>query len=133
MAVAPEPTLWWGVASEVPSDLGALDRANEREFQTMLDRAVRAIPPDVRVTQLLGRGAAAEAILAGSKRDLLGIERFTGQQVTTLDWPGRTWLPAAVVPAKPETDKDHGNAAAQKGGSPHAGTGEPNTSVRKTP
>lgn len=41
----------------------------------------------------------AEAILAGSKRDPLGIERFTGQQVTTLDWPGRNWLPAALVPA----------------------------------
>jgi len=41
----------------------------------------------------------AEAILAGSKRDPLGIERFTGQQVTTLDWPGRNWLPAALLPA----------------------------------
>jgi hypothetical protein len=39
------------------------------------------------------------AILAGSKRDPLGIERFTGQQVTTADWPGRNWLPAALVPA----------------------------------
>ncbi|WP_066584579.1 sulfotransferase [Sphingomonas pruni] len=41
----------------------------------------------------------AEAILASSKRDPLGIERFTGQQVTTVDWPGRNWLPAALVPA----------------------------------
>lgn len=40
-----------------------------------------------------------EAILAGSKRDPLGIERFTGQQVTTADWPARNWLPAALVPA----------------------------------
>jgi len=40
-----------------------------------------------------------EAILAGSERDPLGIERFTGQQITTVDWPGRNWLPAALVPA----------------------------------
>jgi hypothetical protein len=31
-----------------------------------------------------------------------------------------------VVPTTPETGKDHGNAAAQKGGSPNAGTAEPN-------
>ena len=64
MAVAPESTLWWGVAGEVPSDLGALDRSNEREFQTMLDRAVQTTPPDVPVTKLLKRGAIAAAILA---------------------------------------------------------------------
>jgi hypothetical protein len=48
-----------------------------------------------------GRGITItpEAILAGSKRDPLGIERFTGQQITTADWPGRNWLPAALVPA----------------------------------
>jgi hypothetical protein len=40
---------------------------------------------------------------------------------------------AAIVPAKPDTDVDHGNSAAQKGGSPHAGTGEPKASLRKTP
>ena len=40
---------------------------------------------------------------------------------------------AAIVPATPDTDKDHGNAAAQKGGSPHAGTANPNTSLRRTP
>jgi hypothetical protein len=40
-----------------------------------------------------------EAILAAGKRDPLGIERFTEQQVTTADWPGRNWLPAALVPA----------------------------------
>ena len=48
-----------------------------------------------------GRGITItpEAILAGSKRDPLGIERFTGQQITTADWPGRNWLPSALVPA----------------------------------
>ena len=48
-----------------------------------------------------GRGITItpEAILAASKRDPLGIERFTGQQVTMADWPGRNWLPAALVPA----------------------------------
>jgi nucleotide-binding universal stress UspA family protein len=64
IAVAPEPTLWWGVACEIPGDLGALDRSNEREQRTILDRAVRAIPPDVPVTTLLKRGAVAGAILA---------------------------------------------------------------------
>jgi hypothetical protein len=44
----------------------------------------------------------AEAILAGSKRDPLGIERFTGQPITTADWPDRNWLPAALVPAPGE-------------------------------
>ena len=72
MAVAPESTLWWGVASEVPSDLGALDRSNEREFQTMLDRAVEAIPPDVPVTKLLTGGTIAGAILAeAANHDLI--------------------------------------------------------------
>jgi len=50
-----------------------------------------------------GRGGgitiSSEAVIAGSKRDPLGIERFTGQQITTADWPGRNWLPAALVPA----------------------------------
>ena len=41
-----------------------------------------------------------------------------------------TEKPAAVVPAESDKDKDHGNAAAQRGGSPHAGTGEPNSSPR---
>jgi nucleotide-binding universal stress UspA family protein len=64
IAVVPASTRWWGVASEVPSDLGALDRANERAFQTMLDRAVRAIPLDVPVTKFLKHGAVPGAILA---------------------------------------------------------------------
>jgi hypothetical protein len=48
-----------------------------------------------------GRGITItpEAILAGGKRDPLGIERFTGQQITTADWPGCNWLPSALVPA----------------------------------
>ena len=40
---------------------------------------------------------------------------------------------AAIVPAAPDTDKDHGNAAAQKGGNPHAGTADPKASLRRTP
>jgi hypothetical protein len=63
--------------------------------------------PDADAFAAAAAGAAAgagititsEAILAGSKRDPLGIERFTGQKVTTADWPGRNWLPAALVPA----------------------------------
>jgi nucleotide-binding universal stress UspA family protein len=53
LGVAPEPTLWWGVACEVPSDLGALDRSAERAFELILDRAVRSVPPDVPVSKLL--------------------------------------------------------------------------------
>jgi hypothetical protein len=37
---------------------------------------------------------------------------------------------AAIVPASPEKGSDHGNAAAQKGGSPHAGTAERNSPPR---
>jgi hypothetical protein len=37
---------------------------------------------------------------------------------------------AAIVPAKPDAGSDHGNAAAQKGGSSHAGTAEPHSSPR---
>jgi nucleotide-binding universal stress UspA family protein len=72
LAVAPAATLWWGVASEVPSDLGALDRSTEREFQTMLDRAVESIPPEVPVTKLLEHGTVAAAILAeAANHDLI--------------------------------------------------------------
>ena len=37
---------------------------------------------------------------------------------------------AAIVPAKPDPGADHGNAVAQKGGSPHAGTREPHSPPR---
>jgi nucleotide-binding universal stress UspA family protein len=72
MAVMPESTLWWGVASEVPADLGALDRSNERACQTMLSRAVQTIPSDLPAITLIRRGGAAAAILAeGAQHDLI--------------------------------------------------------------
>jgi len=47
-----------------------------------------------------GAGIAidADAVLAGARRDPIGLERFTGQQVTMAEWPGRNWLPAGIVP-----------------------------------
>jgi hypothetical protein len=50
-----------------------------------------------------GRGAGiaitADAILAAGRRDPLGIERFAEMPVTMTEWPGRNWLPAAIVQA----------------------------------
>ncbi len=41
----------------------------------------------------------ADAILAVGRRDPLGIERFAEMPVTMTEWPGRGWLPAAIVQA----------------------------------
>jgi hypothetical protein len=41
---------------------------------------------------------AVDAILAAERRDPLGLERFAEAPVTMTDWPGRNWLPAAIVP-----------------------------------
>jgi hypothetical protein len=50
-----------------------------------------------------GRGAGiaitADTILAAGRRDPLGIERFAEMPVTMTEWPGRNWLPAAIVQA----------------------------------
>lgn len=50
-----------------------------------------------------GRGAGititADAILAAGRRDPLGLERFAEAEVTMTRWPGRNWLPAAIVQA----------------------------------
>jgi hypothetical protein len=50
-----------------------------------------------------GRGAgitiAADAILAAGRRDPLGLERFDELPVTMMGWPGRGWLPVAIVRA----------------------------------
>ncbi|WP_440521460.1 sulfotransferase [Sphingomonas sp.] len=46
-----------------------------------------------------GISITPDAVLAASDRDPLGIERFTGQHVTMTAWPGRNWLPAALVPS----------------------------------
>jgi hypothetical protein len=73
--------------------------------EALADRLALILGADAFAAAAAGVAAGAgititpEAILAGSKRDPLGIERFTGQQVTMADWPGRNWLPAALVPA----------------------------------
>ena len=41
---------------------------------------------------------AADAILTAQRRDPLGLERFAEAPVTMTNWPGRNWLPAAIVP-----------------------------------
>ena len=41
----------------------------------------------------------ADAILATGRRDPLGLERFAEAEVTMTRWPGRNWLPAAIVQA----------------------------------
>src|ERR1700754_4416566 len=45
---------------------------------------------------------AGDAILAAERRDPLGLERFAEAPVTMTDWPGRNWLPAAIVPTRRE-------------------------------
>jgi hypothetical protein len=48
--------------------------------------------------QAAGITIAADAILAAGRRDPPGLERFAEAPVTMTDWPGRNWLPAAIVP-----------------------------------
>ena len=72
MAVVPDDSLWLGVAVEVPGNLGGLDGSNEREYQSMLDRAVQTIPADVPVIKRIARGNAAARILAeAAEHDLI--------------------------------------------------------------
>lgn len=42
---------------------------------------------------------AADAILAAGRRDPLDIKRFAETPITMTEWPGRNWLPAAIVQA----------------------------------
>jgi len=41
----------------------------------------------------------ADDVLTAGRRDPLGLDRFTETEVTMMRWPGRNWLPAAVVQA----------------------------------
>jgi hypothetical protein len=89
------------------SDLDSLARLRAMILadEALADRLALILDAEAFAAAAAGVAAGAgititpEAILAGSKRDPLGIERFTGQQVTTADWPGRNWLPAALVSA----------------------------------
>jgi hypothetical protein len=45
-----------------------------------------------------GISIAADAILAAERRDPLGLDRFAEMPITMTDWPGRNWLPGAIVP-----------------------------------
>jgi hypothetical protein len=42
---------------------------------------------------------AADAILAAERRDPLDLKRFAETPITMTEWPGRNWLPAAIVQA----------------------------------
>jgi nucleotide-binding universal stress UspA family protein len=68
MTVVPEPSTWaLGSGYEAPVDLHDLNRQIEREYQTMLDAAVDALPDDLPVTKVLARGPAGPAIVAEAK------------------------------------------------------------------
>jgi nucleotide-binding universal stress UspA family protein len=76
IAVAPDPNLWLGAATEVPVNLGGTEEQTIDEYQRVLDRAVQIVPLDVPVTKLLRRGAAAPEILAevrDNQHDLIVI------------------------------------------------------------
>lgn len=47
-----------------------------------------------------GISIAVDAILTVERRDPLGLDRFTDAPVTRMDWPGRKWLPVAIVAAQ---------------------------------
>ena len=47
----------------------------------------------------VGITITADAILAAGRRDPLDLERFTETPITMTVWPGRNWLPAAIVQA----------------------------------
>jgi hypothetical protein len=89
------------------SDLDSLARLRAMILadEALADRLALILDAEAFAAAAAGVAAGAgititpQAILAGSKRDPLGIERFTGGQVTTADWPSRNWLPAALVPA----------------------------------
>lgn len=113
MSLDGQPRLYassYPIAKRPMSDPDALTRLRAMILadEGLADRL--ALIPDAEGFAEAAAGLAAgagititpEVILAGSKRDPLGIERFTGQQITTVDWPGRNWLPAALVPAPGE-------------------------------
>ena len=62
MSVAPAPSVWAMSGYDVPIDVDRVSKEFEREYQSMLDGAVRRIPADLPVTKVLKKGAAGREI-----------------------------------------------------------------------
>ena len=62
MAVAPEPTMWAFSGHAVPVEVDRLSEQVEREYQARLDDAAGRVPPELEVTEILGRGPAGPVI-----------------------------------------------------------------------
>jgi nucleotide-binding universal stress UspA family protein len=62
ISVAPEPSVWAMSGYGVPIDVDRVSMEFEREYQSMLDRAVSRIPGDLPVTKILKQGAPGREI-----------------------------------------------------------------------
>ena len=62
ISVAPEPSVWAMSGYDVPIDVDRMSKEFEREYQSMLDRAVSRIPGDLPVTKILKQGAPGREI-----------------------------------------------------------------------
>ena len=62
ISVAPEPSVWAMSGYDVPIDVDRVSKEFEREYQSMLDRAVSRIPGDIPVTKSLKQGAPGREI-----------------------------------------------------------------------
>lgn len=62
ISVAPSPSVWAMSGYDVPVNVDRVSREFEREYQSMLDRAVSRIPADLPVTKILKQGAAGREI-----------------------------------------------------------------------
>ena len=62
ISVAPAPSVWAMSGYDVPIDVDRVSKELEREYQSMLDGAVRRIPADIPVTKILKQGAAGPEI-----------------------------------------------------------------------
>jgi nucleotide-binding universal stress UspA family protein len=65
MTVAPDPSRLWsvGLGYGDPLNLDGLGDQVDRQYQSMLDGALHAVPADIPVTAILKRGAAATALI----------------------------------------------------------------------
>jgi len=62
MSVTPAPSVWAMSGYDVPISVDRVSKELEREYQSMLDRAVSRIPADLPVTKILKQGAAGQEI-----------------------------------------------------------------------